>query len=541
MAGQSLAAPLRGPDFRWIWVGGIVSNLGTMVQTVGAGWLMATIVLSSETVALVQSATTLPIMLFSIVAGVFADSYNRKRVLVVAQLWMMAVSLALAGAVIGGWITPGLLLVLTFLLGCGTALHMPAWQASVGDLVARKDIPAAVTLNSMAMNMTRSVGPALGGVVVATAGAAMAFVINAVSYVPMILALLRWRTETKPATLPREDFRRAVSSGVRYVAMSPRILRVITRAFVFGLTAVSVLALMPLIARDLVGGGAVVFGLLLGCFGIGALGGGLLNARLRERLSAEGIARGAFLGFSICTVLLSVNRDIWLACLLLLPAGAAWVLALSLFNVVVQLSTPRWVVGRTLSFYQTATFGGMTAGAWIWGLLAEAYGTPTALFLAGVACCAGASVGLVYGIPKLELINLDPLNRFREPRLQMDITPRSGPVRILVEYEIPYENVERFLEIIAERRRIRLRDGARHWVLLRDLESPTLWKESYHFPTWAEYIRHHERPTQADAEVSERLKSLTKDKRRPQVRRLIERHRLPSAKDLLIGANPDIQ
>ncbi len=540
MPGQPLAGPLAYPIFRRLWIGGIASNLGTMVQAVGAGWLMASIVPSSDMVALVQSATTLPVMLFSIVAGVFADSYDRRKVLMVAQLMMMTISLALALAVMCGWITPWLLLLFTFLLGCGTALHTPSWQAAVGDVVPRDRISAAVTLNSMGLNLTRCIGPALGGFVVGAAGAAAAFIVNALSFVPMIHALVRWKTEGVPATLPREDFHRAAFSGLSYVAMSPHLLAVIARSFVFGFAAIAVLALLPLVARDLIEGGAVIYGALLGAFGIGALAGGLANARVRARFNAERIAKGAFLGFAVCASLIAFSRELWLTCLLLLPAGACWVLALSLFNVVLQLSTPRWVVGRTLSIYQTASFGGMTVGSWLWGAVAESYGTPIALAVSGGVAVVGALMGMRFAMPDLVSVDLTPLNRFREPELRMSVTHRSGPIRIMIEYEVPVENAERFLETIADRRRMRIRDGVRHWVLLRDLENPMLWKETYQFPTWADYVRFNQRPTQADADVSERLQALSKDRRRPQVRRMIERHTVPSVDDMAIKINPEI-
>lgn len=534
MTKPSLYAPLAIRDYRMLWIGGLVSNLGTMVQSVGAGWLMATISTSNDMVALVQSATTLPVMLFSIAAGALADSYERQRVLMVAQLLMMATATVLAWVAFNGEITPWLLLAFTFLMGCGTALHTPSWQASVGDVVPREDISAAVTLNSMGLNLTRSVGPALGGLIVATAGAAAAFAFNALSFLPMIHALVRWKPKSKENALPREDFRRAMSSGLSYVAMSPNLLSVIARGAVFGLVAISILALLPVVARDLVHGGAAVYGLLLGAFGIGAVGGGLSNSRMRRLFSNEAIVRGAFIGVGASAVLIALSRDVWLTCLFLLPAGASWVLALSLFNVAVQLSTPRWVVGRTLSIYQTASFGGMTAGGWLWGALAEVYGASTALLVSGAAALSGVLIGFRYALPGLASLNLDPLNQFKEPSLLLDLQPRSGPILITVEYAIEQDNVQKFLDAMAERRRIRIRDGARQWSLLRDLENPSLWKEAYHFPTWVEYVRHNQRRTQADAEISERLLALNAGGKRVVVQRMIERDTVPPRDDIAI-------
>ncbi|OYU19819.1 MAG: MFS transporter [Rhodobacteraceae bacterium PARR1] len=540
MTRPSLSAPLAVPDFRQLWGGFVASNLGTMVQSVGAGWLMVSIARSDDMVALVQSAATLPVMLFSIVAGAIADSFDRRRVLLIAQLFMMINAVLLTVVVTSGQITPWLLLGSLFLAGCGTALHAPSWQASVGDVVPRDVIPAAVTLNGMAVNLTRSVGPAVGGVVVAAAGAGAAFALNAVSFVPMVWALLRWKPAPAPASLPREDFGRAIWAGLRYVSMSPNLLTVIFRGFVFGLVAIAILALLPIVARDRLQGGAVTFGLLLAAFGIGAIAGGFANARMRARFSNETVVRLAFLGVAISAGLVAVSRETWATCLFLLPAGASWVLALSLFNTVVQLSTPRWVLGRTLSIYQTASFGGMTAGGWLWGTIAEGHGLPVALTIAGVVALAGAAMGLRFALPDQVALNLDPLNHFKEPDLQLELQPRSGPIMILIEYEIAQADVQAFLDAMSQRRRIRIRDGAQHWVLLRDLENPDLWKEAYHVPTWVEYVRHNHRRTQADADINARLLALNKSGNKPGVRRMIERDTVPLRDDMAIKSYPEL-
>jgi len=538
--GSPLAKPFQSIDFRLLWTASLVSNLGGLIQAVGAGWMMATIAASDDMVALVQSATTLPVMLFSLAAGALADSFDRRLIMLVAQTLMTIVSVALAVMTILGVMTPWLLLAFTFLIGCGTALHNPSWQASMGDIVPREDIPAAVTLNSMAFNLMRSVGPAIGGVIVAAAGAAMAFAFNAISYLPLILALLRWKHRRLPASLPREAFGHAVSAGVRYVVMSPNLLRVISRGFLFGLGGVAILALLPLVARDLISGGAITYGLLLGSFGIGAIGGALLNTRVRETFNNETIARGAFVVFALSATILGLSGQVWLSCLSLLPAGACWVLTLSLFNVSVQLSTPRWVVGRALSIYQTATFGGMAAGSWLWGLVADTYGPTTALVASAATLIFAVVISLRFALPEFAKLNLDPLGEFEEPALRLDLRARSGPIMIMVDYEIEQQDVPAFLAAMAERRRIRLRDGARQWALLRDLENPNLWTETYHVPTWVEYIRHNLRRTKADAEITARLRRLHRGDRPPRVHRMIERQTVPMHDDMPIKENPEV-
>ncbi|RWB75983.1 MAG: MFS transporter [Mesorhizobium sp.] len=519
----SALAPFRHGIFRAVWAASLVSNFGGLIQGVGAAWMMTTIATSSYQVALVQASTTLPIMLFALVAGAIADSFNRRKVMLVAQTFMLVVSALLTLFTWQGWMTPWTLLAFTFLIDSGTALNSPSWQASVGDMVPRAKVPAAVALNSLGFNITRSVGPAIGGVIVAAAGAAAAFAANAISYIGLIVVLARWKPALPEQTLPRESLGAAMGAGLRYVAMSPNIAKVLVRGSAFGFSAGAVLALLPLVARDVVKGDALTYGIMLGAFGIGAVGGALISVRLRQLLSSEVMVRMAFAGFALCALNAAVSHNGWQTSAGLLIGGACWVIALSHFNVTVQMSTPRWVVGRVLSIYQTATFGGIALGSWIWGVVADAHGAEIALIAAAVAMLAGAAIGFVLPLPKQTVLNLDPLNRFKEPTLSLDLKPRSGPIAVMIEYIIREDDVPDFLATMAERGRIRRRDGARNWTLARDLENPSVWIEHYHTPTWVEYIRHNRRATHADAVVGERIRALHSGESPPRVRRMIER------------------
>lgn len=519
----SALAPFRHGIFRAVWGASLVSNFGGLIQGVGAAWMMTTIATSPYQVALVQASTTLPIMLFALVAGAIADSFDRRKVMLVAQTFMLAVSALLTAFTYFGLITPWTLLAFTFLIDSGTALNNPSWQASVGDIVPRNKVPAAVALNSLGFNLTRSVGPAIGGIIVAAAGAAAAFAANAVSYIGLIVVLARWKPDVPVSTLPRESLGAAMGAGLRYVAMSPNIGKVLVRGAAFGFSAGAVLALLPLVARDVVKGDALTYGIMLGAFGIGAVGGALISVRLRQLLSSETMVRCAFAGFAACAFNAAISQHAWQTSLGLLVGGACWVIALSHFNVTVQMATPRWVVGRVLSVYQTATFGGIALGSWIWGVVADAHGAETALISASIAMLAGGAIGLLLPLPQQQVLNLDPLNRFREPHLALDLKPRSGPIAIMIEYVIRHEDEPEFLAIMAERGRIRRRDGARNWTLARDLENPTIWIEHYHTPTWIEYVRHNGRITHADAVIGERIRALHSGDEPPRVRRMIER------------------
>ncbi|MGO4526665.1 MFS transporter [Microvirga sp. 2MCAF35] len=519
----SSLSPFRHRIFLAVWTASLASNFGGLIQSVGAAWLMTSIGASADLIALVQASTTLPIMLFSLMAGAIADNFDRRKLMLAAQLFLLVVSIALTLCAYFDLVTPWLLLTFTFLVGCGTALNGPAWQSLVGEMVPRSDLPTAIALNSMGFNIARSVGPALGGVIVATVGAFAAFAVNAISYLGLIAVLARWRPVRAPRVLPPETLGSAMAAGIRYVTMSPNLSVVLLRGAVFGVAAIAIQALMPLIARDLIQGGPLTYGLLLGAFGIGAVGGALLSTRLRRALTLEALVRIAFISFAVCAAVAGLSSFALLTMIAMALGGASWVLALASFNATVQLSSPRWVVGRALALYQMATFGGMAVGSWIWGIAAEQVGTADALLIAAGVLVVGAALGLRLPLPELKALNLDPLNRWTEPDLAVAILPRSGPIVITIEYRIRGVDVAAFLSVMAERRRIRRRDGARHWTLLRDLEHPEIWIERYHNPTWLDYVRHNQRITQADAAVGERLRELHQGPDLPRVHRMIER------------------
>lgn len=533
---QGPLAPFRHPTFRNLWAATVVSNFGGLVQAVGAAWLMTQLTTSPTLIALVQASSTLPYMLFALLAGALADILDRRRIMLAAQAFMALVSLVLAVIAVAGGLSPWLLLALTFLLGTGGAIYNPPWQASMGDLVPREDLPSAVTLNAVGFNVMRGIGPAVGGMIVAAAGAAAAFAVNAVSYLPLIAALAHWRPPAQQRRVAPEPFADAVGAGLRYVALSPNLLRVMARGALFGFSAVAILALLPLVAKAHPEGGSLLFGLLLGVYGIGAVGGAMLNPRIRDRFDNENIVRMAFAGFALAATIVAATDNVWLQGLALVPAGACWVLALSLFNVTVQLSTPRWVVARTLALYQTATFGGMAAGSWAWGALAGAYDVDASLLDSAAVLALGAIAGHWLRVPEFGTLNLEPAGGFREPSLALDLRGRSGPIMVMVDYRIAQADVPEFLRLMARRRVIRRRDGARNWALLRDLEEPENWSESYHIATWDAYVRHNLRRTKSDAEVTLALRALHRGGHDPRVHRMIERHTVRPSDDMpLVG------
>jgi MFS family permease len=519
----STLAPFRSRTFLKIWSASLVSNFGSLIQAVGASWLMTSLAPSADYVALVQASTTLPIMLLALPSGAVADIWDRRVIMLIAQGLMLTVSAALAIITYLGFITPWTLLTLTFLIGCGTALHGPAWQSSVGEQVQREHIPAAVALNTMSYNMARTAGPAIGGIIVATAGAPFAFVVNAFTYVGLIVALALWRRPKTESHLPPETMLMAMSAGLRYSRLSPAIRAVLLRGFVLGALGSSIWALMPLIARDLLGGSAKTYGVLFGTFGVGAVIGALVSATARQRLKNETLVRISTLAFGLTAAIAAFSPWLLLTLAGFLIGGASWVLMLSTFNITIQLSSPKWVTGRALAVYQMMTFGGMAIGSWIWGEVAEDRGLVFALAVSGGLLFASTLIGLRARLPQTEGLNLAPSRGAPNITPRVELAPESGRVIVTVEYRVAEQDHAAFAQAMQEVRRIRRRDGARRWMLMQDLSDPQLWVERFHSPSWVEHLRRYHRFTVADQEIERRALAFHRGDSPPRVRHLIER------------------
>ena len=510
---QGNLAPFQHRVFATFWWAALVSSFGSLIQTVGASWQMATITDSPDMVAWVQTAGALPFFFLSLLAGAFADTYDRRIVMLVSQGVMLVASAALAGIALADAVTPGSLLLFTFLIGCGTAAFAPAWQASIGEQVPRDQVPSAIMANAFGFNIARSVGPAIGGVIVAALGAAAAFVINTVSYLGMLAALLWWRPKRETSTLPREPLGSAVAAGIRYVWLSPHLVAILLRCLLFTVPLTAVPALMPIVARDLLAGGAQTYGVLLGGFGVGAMAGALSSGALRARFTSDTMLRGLCAVASLAMFAIAYSRWAPLTLFAHLVAGFVWTLGLATFNIAVQMSSPRWVTGRTLAMYQTFAFAGMAAGAWIAGHLATDLGVRTALAIGGLAALATFLVAHWLPVSVARLGSLDPhiVTDIQPPAVELDGS--TGPVVVTLEYRVPGENAEAFAAEINELGRIRQRDGARAWSVSQDIDDPLLWVERFESPTWSDYLRRHTRPTLADQAVRQRIAQLIEGER----------------------------
>ncbi len=515
-------APFEHRAFALFWWASLASSFGSMIQTVGASWLMATIAPSANLVALVQTAGALPFFFLSLIAGALADTRDRRQIMLGSQLVTLVASIALAGVVLAGAITPSWLLVLTFLVGCGAALFGPAWQASIGDQVPREQIAPAVMANAVGFNIARSVGPAIGGVIVAAIGAAAAFIINAVSYIGILATLVWWKPVRAPNALPPEPLGAAMAAGVRYVSLSPHLLAILSRCVLYTIPIAAAPALMPVVARDLLGGGAPTYGLLLGGFGVGAMGGALASSTLRSRFSSDMQLR--VLAALACVALIGIGQSRWFALTLLAHvfAGTTWTLGFTNFNIAVQLSSPRWVTGRMLATYQTVSFAAIALGSWWWGELAHAVGLRESLSIAGLAALVSLAAARWLPVSIARSGSLDPRagRAVRPP--SAEIHPASGPIIVAIEYRVLPENAEEFVAVINELGRRRRRDGARAWSICQDVDALDRWVERFESPTWMDYLRIHSRPTESDQAVRERVARLIVDEQ-TSVRRLLAR------------------
>ncbi|HWA50240.1 MAG TPA: MFS transporter [Dongiaceae bacterium] len=517
----SILAPFQQRVFLALWVASLASNFGGLIQAVGASWLMTSLSPTADIVALVQASNVLPIMALSLIAGAVSDLFDRRKLMLAAQFMALIFSALLAFLTYTGAITPWSLLALTFLVGCGTALYGPAWQSAVGEVVPRRDLPAAVALNSIGFNIARSVGPAIGGFIVALLGSQAAFLINTLSYFGLLFVLLRWKRPVEERKLPPESIASAMVAGLRYVRLSPAIRSVLFRSTVFGITASAVWALMPLIARDQIGGGPSIYGLLLGAFGVGAVLGAGTSTRLRARLNAERVVELATLWFAIASLIAAFSGLLWLSMIGMVLGGAGWVLALSTFNISIQLAVPRWVVGRAVAIYQTLAFGGMALGSWLWGLAAEHVSLTFALAFAGGLLLASLLLTRAFPVPAANNENLDPQNPDYTPTIHEAVPYRAGPVVVMIEYRIDPRDAAAFAEAMRQLGRIRQRNGARRWSLNVDVAAPERWVERYESPSWLDHLRLRYRGTVSDRAAWERARAFHRGDEPPQIRRLM--------------------
>jgi MFS family permease len=502
-------APFRHELFAAMWGAQFVSNIGSWMQTVGAQWLMLTLTGSAAYVALVQTASSLPVMLFAVLAGAIGDLVDRRRFLIIAQSLMLFAAAALGALAVAGLVTPWVLLGLIFALGTGQALTSPTWQTLQPELVAPGEREQAISLGAVNQNLARAIGPAIGGLILAATSAGIVFLINAASFLAVIAVIVWWKGTRQAQTLPREHLGEAIRAGTRYVVASPALRVILWRALLFIFFASSVWALLPLTSRSELHLGSGGYGLLLACVGVGAVAGAALLPRLRGLLSANGQLAAGSLGLAGVALILALVHITAVVAVALAVGGLAWILALSTLNSLYQLTLPGWVKARGMSFYLVVFQGGNAVGSAVIGLIADRAGLTTALLIVTAALALGPLAGLRFRFRSIPPSELRPAGDWPPPALAADSSDPAGPVMVSIVYRPAEDKVD---ELIAALERVRLgrrRTGAVAWRLWRDAADPLKIVEQFVVASWSEHLRQHERVTDRDQRYLDQATALS--------------------------------
>jgi MFS family permease len=522
-AGSAASAwsPLRESVFRALWIATVVSNIGTWMQDVGESWLMTSLTPSPVLVALVETFGSLPVVLLALPAGALADIIDRRRLLLVMQSWMVVAAGAMGVLALMGQMTPARLLSLTFLLGIGTAMSNPVWQAITPELVRPTDLSAAITLSVVSFNVARAIGPALGGFIIGASGPWAVFLLNAASFTAIMVVVYRWRPAPRRSKLPPEDIIGAMRSGTLYLRNSPELQTVMVRTGIFAVSASGLWALLAQQARRGLGLGSFGYGLLLGCIGLGAIIGAWLLPKIRERLSVNGLVAAGTVVFALATISLAYIHSFGVLAGALAVGGVGWIAVLSSLTVSAQTVTPSWVRARVMAVYLLVFMGGLAVGSAVWGFVAARIGVSTALLFAAIGLFVGPAAAWRYRLAGNTNLPLTPSWHWPEPIVLIDASPQEGPAITVVEYRIDPKTADEFLQAMKEMKRIRQRDGAIRWNLSRDTADPERYVETFVTESWGDHLRQHERVTAENREVEQRAQAFHLGPEPPKITHLI--------------------
>ncbi len=519
--------PLANPVFRGLWLASLAANLTMWMNDVAAAWLMTSLTTSPVMVALVQTAATLPVFLLGLPSGALADIVDRRRFFAATQLWVAVNALLLALLAATGLLSAHMLLLLTFGNGIGLAMRWPVFAAVVPQVVTRADLPAALALNGISMNLSRVIGPVLAGALISLAGPAVVFTANAALALVSLVLILRWKSEPRPSALPGERFVGAMRIGAAYALQSPRLQRILLRIFLFFLQASALVALLPLVAQGLHGGGAGAFTLMMSSVGVGAIVAALYFPRWRARFDRDRFVQAGTLVHALLSSLVVLWPTLWLALPLMVLIGMAWISVANSLTVSAQTALPDWVRARGMALYQMALMGGAAAGSIVWGQVAAV------LDVRGAVLCA-ALFGLVVLVATRRLtvegggepdFTPQPVRNVPEPAVP--VGPHDGPVMVTIEYQIDPARADAFAEVMQRTRRARLRQGALSWGLFRDVAVPGRYVEYFVDETWLEHRRRLERFTAFDAGLREQRLAFHVGTEPPLVRRYVADEQVP--------------
>jgi MFS family permease len=525
-AALSRLGPFRYASFTALWIATIVSNIGGWMYSAASGWLMTNLSPDPLTVSLVQVAATLPMFLLAIPAGAVADLVDLRKFLVGTELAIAVISAAFALIITLDIATPGNLLLFTFLNGVVGAMQAPAWQAVVPQLVPRENLQGAIAANSVGINISRAVGPALGGVILAKFGFAVPFWLNAVSYLGMVGVLFCWRPPQHGRRhLPVEQFGSAIRTGFRHTKNNPHLQATMIRGAAFFLFATAYWALLPLIAREQIAGGPELYGFILAVIGIGAVGSAFALGWLESKLGADWLVAAGTIGTAIAMALFGVARGPAMALLASVVAGAAWTVAVATLNVSAQVALPDWVRGRGLAMFVTVFMGAMAAGSAIWGQAGSMVGLQAAQFIAAAGAIAAIPLTWRWKLGTGTDVDLTPSMHWPDPIVTHDVERHEGPVLVTVEYRIDPRDREQFLATMDQLGYERRRNGAYGWGVFEDSASEGRMLETFLVESWLEYLRQRERVTQADRTLQDLVNQFHTEGSEPKITHFVGRER----------------
>ncbi len=500
-------APLRHRTFLALWAAQFASNIGTWAHTVGAQWLTGDLGGSPFAIALIQTANSLPVFFLAALAGALGDIVDRRHLLISSESLMGLGAAALAVATFTGATSYAVLIALTLVIGVGKSFSSPVWSAVQPELVDREEIPQAAAINSVSSNLARAVGPAIGGLLVAVAGADAVFALNALTFAVVVWALWSWHRRPDKRMLPPEHVGAATRSGWRYLTHTPAMMTVLLRAAIFIVFGSVLWALIPVVARDSLRLGSSGYGFLLGSIGIGSLIAAFVLPALRARLTSNELIVVGSTTFAAGTLVLGFWHWTPAVFVALMPMGLAWTAVVSSLNGTAQALLPNWVRARGMAYYSMVWMGAQALGAAIWGAVTSATTIEATMALVAVGLVGTALFGLRVPLEREDLdLRTAP---FSEPTLVLDPAPESGPVLVSVEYRVPNANADRFEDAMAPVERVRRSTGAERWALYQDGNDPGRFVELFVVPTWEEHVRQsEERLTRNDREIVEQAMAL---------------------------------
>ena len=509
---SSFWSPFRHPIYMWLWIATVVANIGSWMYSAAAGWLMTSLSPSPLLVSLVQVATSLPMFLFALPAGALADIIDKRRFILGLEIVVVGISLVFAALVTANLVSPQTLLLFMFFTSALAALEAPAWQAIVPRLVPKEDLGSAIAANSVGINISRAVGPALAGVIIASFGIAAPFWLDAVSNFGVIAVFLWWRSQETPSrSLPAERFMSAIQVGFRYARNNRHLRATLFRSIGFFLFASAYWALLPLVARLQLDGGPELYGVLLGAIGAGAVGGAFILPKIKVRLGANGLVVAGEIGTAVSLLLFGLSHEPITAVAASLIAGMCWIAVLANLNVSAQVALPDWVRGRGLAMYVTVFFGTMTLGSALWGEVASLSGLPMTHFIAAAGALAAVPLTAHWKLQTAAGLDLTPSMHWPEPAVIGTVENDEGPVMVTVEYRIDPKRRDDFLSAVEKIEYERKRDGAYAWGIFQDTADTGRFVETFFVESWIEHLRQHHRVTNADRLLQQKLQHFLRE------------------------------